>query len=383
MQDFIVLVVLFLPLLLILWLANYADRQRAAAKAALAPASQWDGQELVTVTPPSAPAQSDSSQVLAIISYALLVLLYLFLIAGGVVAQVAGAMLHGTLPPELAQSYRQMGVDPASIATALPKIGLALWLPSIFGIILLLRPVRNLLARIIPIDPGRTVHAIALSYTMLVIINLLFTVGFGLGTLAQLAQSQSAAGTPNTTILNTWGQELLFLFLAMVGVGLLSRRNLGATLQRLGIVVPKLSQVGIAFGIAVVLVPAVLVLEYLATRIGFGPSQEVQKLSDQLIGPLGRTLPGVLTLGLAAALGEESLLRGALQPRFGLLLTAIIFALLHSTYGLSLSTLLVFLVGLVLGVVRMRANTSTSMVVHATYNCALGLITYLGLMQNF
>jgi uncharacterized protein len=358
MQDILVLVALFVPLIFILWLANLADRQRERG-------------------------QADSAQVLAILSYAFLVLLYLLLIAGGLLSQGLSLMLGGNLPPELAQSYRQMGVDPASIVAALPKIGVALWLPSIFGIILLLRPVRTLLARLIPIDPGRTVHAIAISYTMLVIVNLLFTVGFGLGTLAQLAQSQTAQGKPNTTILSTWVQELVFLLMAMVGVGLLARRNLGDTLRRLAMVAPRLSQVGIAFGIALLLVPAVLALEYAATRIGLGPNKEVEKLSEQLIGPLGSSIGGVLTLGLAAALGEESLFRGALQPRFGLLLTALLFALLHSTYGLSLSTLIVFLVGLVLGLVRLRANTTTSMVVHATYNCALGLITYLGLMQNF
>jgi hypothetical protein len=48
-----------------------------------------------------------------------------------------------------------------------------------------------------------------------------------------------------------------------------------------------------------------------------------------------------------------------------------------------MSTLVVFLLGLVLGLVRIRANTSTSMVVHATYNMTLGLFTFFGLFQNF
>jgi membrane protease YdiL (CAAX protease family) len=87
-------------------------------------------------------------------------------------------------------------------------------------------------------------------------------------------------------------------------------------------------------------------------------------------------------LGLAAALGEETVFRGALQPRFGLVFTSILFALLHSQYGLSFSTIAVFVIGLVLGVLRLRANTTTAMITHAVYNMSLGLITYLGLMQN-
>jgi len=90
---------------------------------------------------------------------------------------------------------------------------------------------------------------------------------------------------------------------------------------------------------------------------------------------------GVLTLGLAAALGEESVFRGALQPRFGLILTAILFALMHSNYGITLSTVLVFGVGIVLGLLRLRYNTTTSMLAHAIYNITLGLVTYLGLLK--
>ena len=104
-------------------------------------------------------------------------------------------------------------------------------------------------------------------------------------------------------------------------------------------------------------------------------------MSEQIIGPLATSIPGILTLGLAAALGEETVFRGALQPRFGLIFTTVLFALLHSTYGISLATLIVFGVGLVLGLLRMRYNTTTSMVAHAVYNMTLGLITMLGVLK--
>ncbi len=115
-------------------------------------------------------------------------------------------------------------------------------------------------------------------------------------------------------------------------------------------------------------------MEYVAGFIGVSADPEVEELTKQLLGSLFTTVPGILTLGLAAALGEETVFRGALQPRFGLLITSILFALMHSNYGFSLSTLVVFLVGLALGVVRLRFNTSTSMVVHATYNITLGVL---------
>jgi len=77
----------------------------------------------------------------------------------------------------------------------------------------------------------------------------------------------------------------------------------------------------------------------------------VEALTEQLLGPLFSSLWGVATLGLAAALGEETLFRGALQPRFGLWATALIFALVHSNYGISLSTVVVFILGIVLGLI--------------------------------
>ena len=89
------------------------------------------------------------------------------------------------------------------------------------------------------------------------------------------------------------------------------------------------------------------------------------------------------TLGLAAALGEELVFRGAMQPRFGLLLTAILFALLHSNYGITLSTAVVLILGLVLGWQRIRYNTSSAMITHATYNITLGLMAFLNLWPEW
>jgi uncharacterized protein len=359
MQDVIGVLVMFGPLLVVLWLASLADGQREREN-------------------------RDGAQILSILAIAMLVLLYLVLGGVGVLMHGLGLLVRGGLArPELLNGYRQMGVDPAALAAGLPEMGLSLWLPALIGMILLLRPVRRLCARLIPINPDRTVHAVALSFPALVVINLWFTLAFGLGNLAAITQFSASQGQQAVTLPGVWAQELLMALMGLVGVGWLSRRSLAATLERLAIRLPALPQIGLGLASALVLVPVVLAIELLSSRLGIGVNQDVEKLSQQLIGPLGRSIPGILTLGLAAALGEETMFRGALQPRFGLPLTALLFALLHSTYGLSISTLAVFLVGLVLGVIRQRANTTTSMIVHATYNMLLGLITYLGLFQNF
>ena len=69
--------------------------------------------------------------------------------------------------------------------------------------------------------------------------------------------------------------------------------------------------------------------------------------------------------------------RGAAQPRFGLLFTAVLFALVHNNYGLSLATLVVLVLGLVLGIERIRYNTTTRGVSHAPDNSLLGVLAYL------
>ncbi|CAN5657343.1 hypothetical protein BH10CHL1_BH10CHL1_35370 [soil metagenome] len=318
-----------------------------------------------------------------VISYGMLILIDGILLVGGLLLQQVAIRL--IQDPGLAQQVNPLlapGVDPAKLFGGFAIYGTGIWLPALFGILLLLPAVRRLLAHVIPIDPASPVHAVALSFIMLVVINLMITLGSGLGNLATTLEQQAADGQPAVTLIGLWAQQILTALLAIVGVGWLVRRDWKTALQRLGIVKPTWRQVLFGLILGLLLVPVVMLLERVSSmfQIGFDPN--VEKLTEQLLGPLSRTLIGILTIGVAAALGEETLLRGAVQPRFGLELTALVFALLHSTYGLSLSTLVVFILGLVLGLVRNRANTSTSMIVHAVYNITLAVLAYLN-VSNF
>lgn len=348
MESVIVTALLFLPFIIILWLANLADRRRN---------------------------EEDRHDILAALTYGLLGSLYLGMILFGLLAAWLGAST-AILAPGARGGLEQMGIDPGNAQPALAGLGRALWLPALVAIVLLLPPVRALLARLLPIDRRRTVHAVALSYSMLIVSNLMLTLGWGLSSMAAVMEGapQSSA---SSLVLATWVQELLMLSVAVVGVGWLSRRALVPALRRLGIVRPSVRQLAAGLGVGLALVPMALLLEMLAGKLGVSSDPEVGRLTEALLGPLFHSLPGVLTLGLAAALGEESLFRGAMQPRFGLLPTAALFALLHSNYGLTLSTLIVLLLGLVLGLLRRHANSTTSMAAHATYNISLGLLAFL------
>jgi membrane protease YdiL (CAAX protease family) len=297
---------------------------------------------------------------------------YLLVIAYYGVALFFGLRLLGLLGPLPAT------IAPATNVDSLTMIGWGLVLPALGGLLVLVPAVRQQIARFIPIDPGSPVHALALSLTSLVIANLVVTLGVGLGNLANSLE-QGGTGQRGGALLGfLWAQQLLTAVIAFIGVGWLTRRTFGGALQRLGLVRPTGRQVGLGIGLALLLVPVVIMLEYLSQYIGLGENADVEKLSEQLLGPLAQSPLGIITVGAAAAIGEETLLRGALLPRFGLLLTTLIFALLHSNYGLSISTVVVFILGLVLGIVRMRANTTTSMIVHGVYNSTLALLVYLG-----
>jgi membrane protease YdiL (CAAX protease family) len=343
MNELSGLLIMFVPLFLVMGLANLAERQRERA---------------------------EPHQALAVTSYLLLGLLYLLGIVAGLAVQVLGFLVQ-----QQPQLLEEAGVpfQPDSFA----MLGAGIWIPCLVGTLLLLPPVRRLLARFTAIDPQSPVHAVALAFSALVIINLMFTLGLGLANLAEMLAEQAESGATTNTLLSLWLQQIFTALLGMVGVGWLSRRDLGGTLQRLGIVTPTLGQILIGFFLGLLMVPVIIVVEQVSTYYNIGVDQSVSDLTEQLLGSLFTTPFGIFTVGAAAALGEETIFRGAAQPRFGLLLTSLLFALVHGNYGLSISTLIVFIVGLILGILRQRYNTTTSMVMHATYNMTLALLAYL------
>jgi membrane protease YdiL (CAAX protease family) len=83
---------------------------------------------------------------------------------------------------------------------------------------------------------------------------------------------------------------------------------------------------------------------------------------------------GAVILGACAGIGEEALFRGAIQPRYGIVLTSLAFALVHSQYGLSFVILGLFLVGVTLGIERKYFGTPAAMMTHAIFNVIAVLV---------
>ncbi len=318
------------------------------------------------------PRQPDSGTSLAkILVYAALLILWGSLLSGGLLLALSGALFQ----------RQGLAIEPANmIMSIMPRLGLSLALVAVLGLVLLLPPVRRALEKILDLRAGRVTHTVALAYAVLVLANLALTLSIGLDNLADWVTAAPTA--PTTDLINiTWLQELFFAIIALFGVGWLSQRDWRQAWRRLGVVRPSGKQLLLGIGVGLATAVGLLLLEAGLSSLGISleGNEDVARLSEAIIGPLSKSWWGVITLGVAAALGEETVFRGALQPRFGLWLTAALFALLHSTYGLSLSTVAVFLVGLLLGLLRRRTNTSVSMAMHATYNMALGFISMAAL----
>jgi membrane protease YdiL (CAAX protease family) len=156
----------------------------------------------------------------------------------------------------------------------------------------------------------------------------------------------------------------IYLSLAALGAGWGLRRDWRGVLQRLGLRGPSRPDwfagltIGSLMSVAMLLAMAGLRSLGLDETLGARP----------LVSLLRDSLPAALLLAMLSATGEEILFRGALQPIFGLVVSSLLFALIHVQYGFSPAIFILFFVGIGFGLVRIRYSTSAAVICHATYN---------------
>ncbi|HEX2183133.1 MAG TPA: CPBP family intramembrane glutamic endopeptidase [Rubrobacteraceae bacterium] len=171
--------------------------------------------------------------------------------------------------------------------------------------------------------------------------------------------------------------QLPFVAVAVLGVGLGVRRSPRETIDRLGygpISLRQLGIVGVFIGAALALS---LAADSLFARLQPDLYRQVGEISENLFNPAGLSPAGAvlfaLLVGVGAGLGEETLFRGAVQPKLGILATSVLFASMHVQYGPSLLLGYVLLLSVGLGLLRERVNTTASFLAHAGYN-SLGIL---------
>jgi len=247
--------------------------------------------------------------------------------------------------------------------------GIAMQAMALWGVLMSRRSVRETLARWLPLDPLSPVHALALLLSGYLVGNvvLVMTQG-GLERFAETAVAPSVA----QVIL----QGMIFVVAALLGVGWLVRRGPGELAQRLGL--EGLNGQQISRGVRWIIVLVTVQWAVGAAWFLLDPEQAelLGDINELLLGDFD-TVWQWLLLALASGVGEELLFRGALQPVLGLWPTAVLFALLHIQYGLTPITLVVFAIGVILGYVRRRDNTTLAIFIHTGYNFILGLLALL------
>lgn len=262
---------------------------------------------------------------------------------------------------------------------SISQIFLSITLAFFISLVGFIPPFQRWLSRFLPFDPNSFVHRIALvtmlTLSLISFAPLLFQDAPPLLALFEQNSETFNEGRDDSGMLRDMLYGLMWTVpCAIVAVGYGLQRDLPAALERLGLVRPTLRQLGEAAVFTVVLVIVATLLNMSTSWLWgiFGwPTTDGEAFNTLLgfaINPIG-----AVVIGVTAGLGEELAIRGALQPRFGILLPNIFFTSLHAMQYHWDSLLLVFLIGLALGWIRKRSNTTISAIVHGSYNFILVL----------
>jgi membrane protease YdiL (CAAX protease family) len=275
-------------------------------------------------------------------------------VAGGLIALLGAADLAGAkvLTPATNPDL-QLALDITVMATGLAAAAIAS------------RPVRERVARVLPIDPDNPVHALALALTVILL-------GIDVAVITFTDVLATAQSQPPLTITDLIFDETPFLVFALVGVGLFIRRELPDTARRLGLVLPAWWHVVIALAAAGAFYLFGRQVDVLSQSWTPGLSERVNAANNHVFGQLVWPA-GTLAIAFIPGLCEELLFRGALQPRIGLVPTALLFTSIHTQYALSLDTAAVLVIALGLGLLRKYTNTTTSCSCHISYNLLVGI----------
>jgi membrane protease YdiL (CAAX protease family) len=219
--------------------------------------------------------------------------------------------------------------------------------------------------------PDSAINAVGASIYLLVV-TLFLSLQVSTDQLRQIKQS----GQSPSLFFIIGTNQLPFLVIAVVGVGFLVRRNPRQTLERLGLVWPGWRWILASMAAAVVLVIFGIAFDLATARLTPEQSRNIDEVSKQLLSSVSTPLAAIV-LALAAGIGEEVMFRGALLPRLGNVLAALLFAVLHTQYAISLASLEIFILGLALGWLRKRAGTTGSIIAHAGYDLILLMLPFI------
>ena len=285
----------------------------------------------------------------------------LTLIVGGGLSAIA--LLAGLLVSvNNALQYAVGSLRPEEFRTN-ELVGIPLTIAGAVGLLYLWPPVQRAIARVIPLRPGSPV--------------MYLTVVLGLLLISQQVGAQVQPGPP-LTFGDLLAQDVPLLILCFVGVGIFVRRSPRTATERLGLAFPHQKRWWLVAVLGIgVFIAVAFAIEAVANVVSPSQQKQVSDVTTVLFSHFNNPA-AIIFLGVLAAVVEETLFRGALLPRFGIVISSILFAALHTQYAVSFATLEVFTLGLGLGWLRVRAaSVVPGMVTHAGYDIAVGFLSLI------
>jgi len=223
-------------------------------------------------------------------------------------------------------------------------------------------------------QPASLVHQTAVIVCLLLAVNTVFgfVVGGGLTGVAETFEQTGISPTSALFELSLW------VIAALLGVGFAIRRTWSDTRQRLGLSIPKIDEIvtGIAVGAALFIAQIAFISVWLSL---FPENATEQSVAAQAMTNAINTLPLALLIAVTSSIGEEIIMRGALQPIFGAWVISIFFALLHSQYLFTPIALFIFGLSMALARLRSEYNTSTAIIAHFVYNALPFVLLAIGM----
>ena len=289
---------IFLPFLVPVIVANFSERHRTSP-------FRTDGEGLDRL----------SDLVLRYAPHALLVALDLLLLATVPLILLSQFLMANAGP----QMQAQLAVQQPGFAPNWGGLVLVCLATALLALLPLIPAVRRGLARFLPIDADSLVHMTALAFAI-------YLIGMSLGQLALIGDLDNL--TEAGLSLSMWDilmSGLPLAFFALAGVGWFIRRDGRGMLARLGLRWPTVRQLALAVGITLLLLALDAGVNLAWEKLDPTGYAQLERVTESLFGNL-MTVGGAIVLGLSAGISEELLFRGALQPRLGLLLASILFA---------------------------------------------------------
>lgn len=230
-------------------------------------------------------------------------------------------------------------------------IGLGLVLPLYGGF-------RRLVAVFSPLDPSSATDLSGLCVLLAVMFYVFVTSVMNNG-----PESVNSSVSDSYLIVTV----LTYVGLAFAAVGYGFRRTFGESVARLGLRRPSGRIVAIAVGFVFISLVISGIASALTAAVQPDVSDKIQQSLQNMTSDVQNPI-GAVILGLSAGIGEEIFFRGAIQPRYGIALTSMLFAVLHTQYGLSVTSLGILGIGVMLGYERNKYGTPASMITHAIFN---------------